>query len=269
MHDINEKQHIDSFAGPQDRNGKAKKRPTLIRSGVVLFFLFSTAATAGASTIFFDSEFNLGDWSFQSYTTGVGGTFTTTHESAGGFAGAYIRFDTTVFNSANPREQLIASLYNAGTWNPSIQGGIAHVDFQISDLGIPASGGIGHGFGALLSQGGNIYDAGFATSDLNWTTRLFPGFNFQSFSKYSGSGPSHPDFSSNGGIIKFGFYVYSGNAAVNLGDQVLATGFDNWQMTIIAVPEPGGLALMSLAGFLGISRRVLRRRIAQRNTAII
>jgi hypothetical protein len=81
-----------------------------------------------------------------------------------------------------------------------------------------------------------------------------PLITYNSFVKLSAAGfdlTAHPDFSSTGSPIQFGYASGSGTAGTSSG--LTMSGVDNWSVDIIGVPEPSPLTLLGIVtlGLIG------------------
>jgi hypothetical protein len=226
---------------------------TILKALLITIVLASSNACR-AAVVFFDSNMNTTGWTAGSLVTGVGGTFSRSSVGSGGFPGSYMRFDTTVYNGFTQREQLVYTYSNSATYDPSL-GAFTGLDVELSAIILIPGAGFppGHEYGIALAQGGKNYFAHLDHATSTWTTTALH-LDAQSFQQFHGAPNDHPDFSASGAPITFGFDLYSANNAVNLGDQVLASGFDNWKITL-TVPEPSRALLIIIGGSLLLCSR--------------
>ncbi|HEY1685606.1 MAG TPA: dockerin type I repeat-containing protein, partial [Tepidisphaeraceae bacterium] len=101
-------------------------------------------------------------------------------------------------------------LYTAQTYDPTTEGGFQSINFHIDDYIADAMNGNSGkviAFAPVIEQGGYLYDAGLIVSTSNtWTSHSWSAYTSNLFYNYSGSGPTHPDFSSAGAPMTFGYY---------------------------------------------------------------
>lgn len=209
------------------------------------------ASVATADVTFSDTEFNNGDWGFETATIAPGGSSAGTQTGGG--------------NPGNAR-QLTNSVNSGGTvfgfsrygttlgtrYELNTQGAIASVDWTIDSRWLSGIGGQGHSIGLGVKQGTVVYIADFEItgSSGNWNTHGGIGLTAADFSPLI-AGPAI-DFSSTGAPLRFGFIV--GNSSTG-GAYTNAVLYDNFSFTVHSVPAPGAGGLAVLAAVAGLRRR--------------
>ena len=192
--------------------------------------MFSTC-TKGSIT-FSDGVFNTSDWQLVIEQGGNGGSVSFSQESTGGNPDEYLRITDTV-NAAPPYSIIAGIFFNTSAiYNPQTQGEIVSLEYS-EDSVMFQGWGSGQTAGLALRQNGIIYYAHYPGSGMinanrnSWTQRSFTSLNAENFGHWYV--PNHPDFSSGGSPIEFGFY--RGNSTPVFGYTIIA-GIDNWSVTI-------------------------------------
>jgi len=152
---------------------------------------------------------------------------------------------------------------NQTTFTPSFQGSIDFISFAMSVMCDYAPIVNAIAFGALVQQDGviYIYNAASATAIVGsgWTNFAFNNLTASDFTDAYASGTAHPDFSSAGTALRFGFWSANGGSGFNDPNHVATGGLDNFLVTadVTPVPEPSGLTLLALSvsGALTFRRR--------------
>jgi hypothetical protein len=245
--------------------------PARIVAVAVAVVVWGSPLVARAVT-FSDGEFLNANWSGSIVAqTGVTpATLTAGQVLSGGNPGAFRRVEHAYGGAGSG--SIISGHVFSSVYDPATQGAIGSVQFEL-DLNL-FNGGESNGvaFGALLTQGMSVYLAGHVlkcepegasnpscvSTTLNvWTEHDLGPFVAASFLNATGIGPALPDFSATGLPIQFGFYASNGTGGPNR--TATNSGVDNWSVDInpAAVPEPGTLLLIAVAGGLTI---VLTRR---------
>jgi hypothetical protein len=227
-------------------------------------------AFAGNVVTFSDDTFSDSNWSAtKCWDTAGGQSFQAYQNIAGGNPNAY-RF---VSESTTGGAENVAHIYLGGTYNPHTQGSISDLDwgFDAKLISPPGKAGLGAWF--ILEQGADssghpvIFqsnaiqgESGYSSiTSGNWTTfheELMNASCWTSNQSANPGAPLNPDFSTDGGVISFGFETSSSPGSNS--DLTYSAGFDNWYVDITGnvspAPEPMTLTLLA-AGGLMISRR--------------
>ncbi len=201
----------------------------------ILFVIFLTS-TANALT-FSDGTFNNEDWTLNVITEGNGGTVTASQQTSGGNTGSY-RQTIDVMNPS-PSSVRGYHLQKSAVYNPSLQGAIISIDGSRNSK-MFVGFGAGQDTGFALYQGGNYFMYHIVDSNTSvWTNYSKTGLKAEDFFVFL-SPTLHPDFSTSGGPITFG-YMTSNSA----GPYSITNGVDNWSVTLntAPVPLPGALIL--------------------------
>ncbi len=164
---------------------------------------------------------------------------------------------TTGGNTGNYRYQgddfrvgdLIATSHinNTAVYDPHVQGAIESIDFAIDLIQfpptLPGQNPGGTAFTLALMQNGNVYFATpFSNSQTTWQHRTFEGITADQFDTAiipEERLGNHPDFSSNGAPITFGYghFIAGGGSS---GFRILNEwGIDNWEVTVNNVGQTG------------------------------
>lgn len=226
-----------------------------------LTILLVTASNSHADTIS-DGEFFDSDWTVGGYTTGVGaaaGTFFGGNRSAGpgddggeitGNPGAYRHFGQVHGGRQNGTMTIrTMHIYEPHSYAPSL-GPLAAFDIAFDALAfsVNADGGQSHSLnvGPALRQENNYFvslsgAAGNFTAFDQWESFEFNNLAAGDFVYIGGVNPAPQlDFSSTAEPIHFGYYAYNEGNFTTYG----RGGVDNWQLSILRVPEPSALLLM-------------------------
>lgn len=182
-----------------------------------------------ASTSYLDGTLNDADWSAAKIidtTVGQGAIFTVGMVASGGNPDAYRR----VTHTYDTGDIFVAHLRGGAVYNPATQAPNCTIaySYDVIHFNPPPSQAVAYSL--LLYQNGSYYwRPEDDVYDEVWTC-----FGHQSgasdFVLLSGAGPVHPDFSSGGGPIQFGYV--SANESTS-GLLFRDSGLDNWQVTIV------------------------------------
>jgi len=194
------------------------------------------AVPALPAVIFEDGTFDTGEWTAEDEQLGPGGTFTVRQETAGGNSGPFRQISLTLnstVGSATAGQIAVFSFKNGATYTPSSQGAITSIDYS-EDAILLVGGGAGHTSAPALKQSGIIYtlvlsDGAFGTGDASWIHHDTSGTRdrFRTLT----SSTAHPDFSSSGTTIQFGFMRAISTPPGNVS-ATRTGGIDNWKVTI-------------------------------------
>jgi hypothetical protein len=150
----------------------------------------------------------------------------------------------------------LGQIFTASSYDLVRGGAIESIDFSLDLRFIGGSLGTSQvGYQLLLVQAGSFYNAlgtagAVALGPGNglpgpWSSHSFSALTATSFTNLQSSGPVHPDFSTLGSPLQFGYLTQ--NTSI---DTAIATtsGIDNWSVTIHSrVPEPPAVALVAAA----------------------
>jgi len=227
----------------------------LLAIAVSLLSVCTISASPARALSLFDETFDEADWVHTKIidsTSGAAGTFTAMQESTGGNPGPY-QSGTHTWNNGYIA---IAHIFSgAGVYDPGTQGALALLDWSV-DLGVPVSTNTEFTDVAatlVVMQGGNFYlpdpfSALPFASHGGGFTQLEQSLVEGDLVLALGSGVdlnSHPDFSSSGAPLSFGFATV--NSAT--GSRTTHWVADNYQL----VPEPSTGLLLAI-GFLALAK---------------
>ena len=222
-----------------------------IAAFVLVLLLLS--ATGHAYT---ETDGNFASWTFSEMSWGPASS----DEGEGsvipnGSGGSMVTILTSTYHGTSIH---VIGLKNDFEWNPADMGAIESVNMSIENLFVSSSGGArNQSVELIVFQDGNYYYRKIADAEYNTDWTLNEGLPLENDDFYLmrpgvGDDPTvNPDFSATGAPIKFGF-----SAAARIS-QVNVHNYDNYTLTINAVPVPGSFFLLSsgLAGVFGIRRR--------------
>jgi len=224
---------------------------------LVLLCLGIFAVSHTSAQTFSDNGFANTDWTgtkINDTTAGQSATFTASQTLTGGNPGAF-RETTMSYGVGNI---LVADLNSNFTYNLATQGAIDSISYSY-DLNAFTTGISGAiGYDLLVYQDNsyyvsNIEDVSTANS---WVNFSHDGLLAPDFTLVDGAGPTHPDFSTSGSNLTFGFASGNGTA---FGTGFTDSGLDNFSLTV-ATPEPSTWAmLLSGLGLLAFWRYHTRR----------
>ena len=115
----------------------------------------------------------------------------------------------------------------------------------------------------LIYQNGTYYASGYSFNSTNWGSVSFSTISATDFMEvqigpeYQTIPGSHPDFSSNGAPMQFGFRQARGGGGLSAGSIV---GVDNFEVAVTQVPEPASSGLIAAMLTLVVMLRYRSRR---------
>ena len=225
---------------------------------------FLLAVPSQASTLLFtDGTFDLANYLQKTYTNNTaaaGATSTLTQSSSSGNPLPSVDFhaDWTV----NTTWTIFDGLINSGfTFNPA-SGSISGIDYSLDRNTTFTPGSVvltNAVFNALLLQAGKFYIdqiTGPAFLAGTWQTISATGLQATDFSLYdfttnTMNSTQHPDFSTAGSAINFGFRTGRGQTSAS-GIGSFDSLSDNLSITVNAVPEPSSVELTITALVAGL-----------------
>ncbi len=225
---------------------------------------------------FSDGTFNDADWA----ATQIGlplcgcvdeGSFVAGQVATGGNPGAY-RETHLVWSGPGP---IVGHLNHNAVYDPAVEGAITTLDYSFDNIELS---NYGVGYAMLISQNGTGYIAfpvlGLGLDDTTsplWTHVSHTGLTASEFWEDNSNG-THPDFSSSGAPIQFGYWTSDGGLWVHED----LSGIDNWSVTLnsglepppVPEPEPSSSPEPSSVLLLGSivvgMMAFFRRRLAER-----
>jgi hypothetical protein len=208
---------------------------------VTLFVCLLFASSAGAVT-FSDGNFAAANWSTTVLVATGTESGSATTVSSGGNCCAHraIATDSSTFITA--RRVMVIDLSTSSTVDPSTLGGISSVDHFEDQKCASADGctGAGQGWFPALEQSGVLYVAPGQSTGVqeSWVAASRTGLVATDFEEVlvNSSGltvaTSHPDFSSSGGTLTFGY------ARANTSSTPRTGRIDNWSVVVHGAPVP-------------------------------
>ncbi len=232
-----------------------------VGSSLAAVVLVASLAAAAQAATFSDGTFNPANWNNDVYaSSSVSATpvVAVTQETSGGNPGNYRRMEVT-YPGGGTIYQFHA--LSGATWDPSVQGEIEGINASF-DLNKYATDS--PNFWVALRQGNTVFrlETAVVASTLNtWQNFNYTNLVQNSFREgivgisgnvgsFGFDGNNHPNFTTSGGPIQFGFMLISG---AGVGSPARIGGIDNFSLTVI--PEPASMALMGLGTLLIVSRR--------------
>jgi hypothetical protein len=194
-------------------------------------FVMCLISTANA-LVFSDGTFKNEDWRLDVMQLGTGGdgssTATASQQLSGGNPGEYRQ----IINTLNSGGGVIGyHFYKNSVYNPSVQGEITSIDFSY-DHKMFLGFGEGQSTSFAILQGGVYFMCAPGTwaNQAAWETLSATGLTAESFGTL-GDPAIHPDFSTSGGPILFGFHTANGGYNYSI-----TVGIDNWSVKLNTIP---------------------------------
>jgi hypothetical protein len=234
-----------------------------LRLPAILCCTWGVLAPLEAQVVLFTDDFAPAQWSDVKLldTTPGGDTQVAAHQSLeGGASGAY-RSIQIAFSGTG--DVLSAHLCRGFIYTPAVFGAIRSVDWSGSLRGDAAIENAQFGYSLVVEQSGSYYQWWqHSVAGADWINVGDAGLTAADFYPAGNpSGTERPDFSETAEPLEFGFLL----AKQNSGPITLNTGFDNFEVTVTAVPEPSQFVLvgaLSLGVMAGVRRYRSMWRIA-------
>ena len=223
--------------------------------------LFTTTSEAGIVP-YSDTEFDDSDWVMTKIidnTVGATATGGAIKNSSGGNPGAYRRGTHDWTTKVSGASIAFSHINPTFVYDPSTQGEIVELnyDLDMATFSAPHVGGVG--VGSALMQDGHIFTASGSTSILNTGWQLHEFLSKVSTDFTSQTTAGHPDFSTSGSPIQFGFFTSNGGSGT-VRNLIATFGIDNYNVEVSnnPIPEPSTFSLLLIAGAALTRRRTQR-----------
>lgn len=201
-----------------------------------------------------DDIFESGDWTTTAEATG-GATYTVNQQLSDGYGSPPFRFMShrlPPVSGGGLATIVVNHVYLGASYDPGIQGAISAIDY--SESGIILSFPFPEAFSTtqpVIAQDGRLYRATrflrfiAQNSSHTWETKSLPQLTADDFIAVGGSENDHPDFSSSGSPIQFGFTRSNSRSSTlppvpSNQDMVIDQGVDNWRIIVYRGSDPGG-----------------------------
>ena len=189
---------------------------------------------------FVDGTFSNSSWTASKIvdtTAGSAATVSAFQNLSGGNPAAYREVDETCKTAG---AMFVAHFLGGAIYAPGDQGPIASIAFSCDFIEFnPPSTGAQVGFGILLQQGGTNFIVFNTSGSTNWMPTNQPFLTAASFFNIDTAtgkkGLAHPDFSTNGSDIAFGYITATSSSAGAITNQC---GLDNYSVAIVSVQPP-------------------------------
>ena len=188
---------------------------------------------------FSDTTFNNADWELMVFTLGTGGAATAGQLTGDGNPAPSRFIDVTVNPGGTAQNPAIVYSFSGNRraiWTPTASGSIASVDF-CEDAKAQGVNSI-QGTGLALKQNGKVFVSlpGLVFTphqpSSGWTAIVHPQLRAGDFYEVAGTtvlfGTGHPDFSTTGGPIEFGYYRQNSGA----NGYTSRGSIDNWRVAV-------------------------------------
>jgi hypothetical protein len=206
--------------------------------------VFLESSSTVPTITFADGTFAESDWQLRVFCpAGNGGRVVATQVVSGGASGPYREIEHTLFSAPPGQESTVASFHwrIGATYDPTAQGAIGSVDYSEQSRNITGGPGEGQGANMALRQDGVVFVGPyFTTPSSSWQLHAFQNLTVDSFMPLQEGGPAHPDFSTSGTPIEFGFL--RSNSTAGGGGYTIAGGIDDWTVVVRVDPNPPAAA---------------------------
>jgi len=186
--------------------------------------LIVVASTNAGTVRFYDGTFNESDWDvFDFASSGVPGEYASVQQPSGGNPGEFKVTSTNWQGTAQVSryEQRAGAVYN-----PQTQGAISSISYSEDNIAYPSY----HATGPAIRQNGVIYRPDAVIFEDNvWTTYTWTQLTETDFHEYTDPN-AHPDFSSSGSPVEFGFWRANSGSGYSGG--WISGGIDNWCVSV-------------------------------------
>lgn len=181
-----------------------------------------------------DGTFSDANWSaikILDDTAGQAATFSVGQSASGGNPDTF-RLTTHDYGVGNI---IVAHLYGGAVYTPTAQGSIESISFAYDVRAFQVGVSAAIAYYPLVFQGGVYYVSRIDVATRNsWEPFAQNGLKSSDFGKAAAiDGPPHPDFSSSGSPLQFGFVTSNGT---RFGAGHTESGIDNWSVTITPGP---------------------------------
>ena len=196
----------------------------------------------GQTASFADDTFDDSDWHITRMSVNNAGSVSAVQEATGGNPDSFRRI---INHCAGTGTIYGFHMKLDAVYNPAVQGAIESLDY-FEDSRMFVGFGQGQATGPALHQDGRFYfGPGMLSNQSTWTTQSRTGVAGETFVEFvNGSGHdsgSHPDFSSSGSPITFGFFRRNSN-----GTYTINAGIDNW--SVVLSVDPGAPPVCDAGG---------------------
>lgn len=214
--------------------------------GLTFVVVLSCGPLASAGFTYVDGTFDPADW-FSSIAgqQGNSGTFTTPQKLSGGNPGEHVQVNHALANAPNGEQSGFSLLHErlGFTHDPAADGPIGEIDMSIDLRRDDQNQRVRF----ALTQGGLVYVSNESVTTGNfptgWNTWAVPDLSETAFVRMEPDqnliGTDHPDFSSTGAPITFGFST-GNNTGIGFPGYTTAVDYDNFALDIkppAACPE--------------------------------
>jgi hypothetical protein len=178
-----------------------------------------------------DDSFSSADWDITRSAESGTNSFTAAQQPTGGNPGAYS--ETLITNHENS-SLIVLHLKKSAAYDPSAQGALISIDARLDAAWTepaPKTPNRQAAAALVIVQDGTVYwnERVFAGSNEGW--KAHAATNLSAFVKFTGAGPSTPDFSSAGKSMQFGFLVAASHTT-GVPTTTRYEGIDNWHFKV-------------------------------------
>ncbi len=202
--------------------------------------LAAVSVTHAGTTRFYDGTFNNSDWeAIEFNSSGDPSDYQSSQQASGGNPGEFM------LTSTNWQGTALVARYEqqrGAVYDPKTQGAIDSITYSEDNISLPNA----QATGPAIRQDGIIYWADPVTvQHADWKTHTWAGLTEADFVVPSDSS-KHPDFSSAGSTVEFGFFRANSGSGYSGG--WISAGIDNWCVSVHSVLDAESNLLVN-AGF--------------------